>query len=137
MKTLVDGRPGKVVFIEDLVKACGVEDVRIIDPYNLGEMIQALKEGDKVNRAGDGGISVIIARHPCLMNHDALKGQRAYTVEITDDCTACKICHRDFECPAIEPDPESGRARIDRNLCSGCGVCVDVCPKGAIKKHGA
>ena len=137
MGMLADGRPGKVVLIEDLVKACGVKDVKIIDPYNLGEMIQALKEGDRLNRSDDGGISVIIARHPCLMSQDALKGQRTYAMEITDDCTACKICHRDFECPAIEPDSESGKARIDRNLCSGCGVCVDVCPKGAIKRSMA
>jgi indolepyruvate ferredoxin oxidoreductase alpha subunit len=70
------------------------------------------------------------------MSDDALKDSQSYSMEITDDCAACKIC-QDFECPAIEPDPDSGKARIDRNLCSGCGVCVDVCPKGAIKKHGA
>jgi indolepyruvate ferredoxin oxidoreductase alpha subunit len=133
-ETLADGRPGKAISMEDLVKACGVEDLKIIDPYNIGEMVQALKEGDHINRSGDGGISVIIARHPCLMSPDALKRQPSYSMDITEDCAGCKICYRDFECPAIEPDPESGKARIDPNLCSGCGVCVDVCPKGAIKR---
>lgn len=134
MNVLADGRPAKAVLIEDLVKACGVEYLKIIDPYRFGDMMQAIKEADQFTRSESGGVSVIIARHPCLMSPGTLKGQTSYAMEITEDCVDCGICHRDFECPAISPDPESEKSRIDRNLCSGCGVCVDICPKGAIKK---
>ena len=133
LERLADGRKGKAVPIEDLVKASGVRDVKVIDPYRLEEMTRAIKEADKATRSEDGGISVIISRHPCLMSAGARKGQKAYSMEITDDCIACEVCFRDFECPAISPDPKSGMARIDRNTCSGCGVCVQVCPQEAIK----
>jgi len=86
-----------------------------------------------VARSEDGGVSVIISRHPCLMTAGVLKGQTRYSMEVTDDCVACGICHETFECPAIGPDSGSEKARIDPSLCSGCGVCVDVCPQQAIK----
>jgi indolepyruvate ferredoxin oxidoreductase alpha subunit len=133
MEVLADGRKGKPVPIEDLVKACGVKEVRVVDPYRLEEMIKAVKEADGAARSEDGGVCVIISRHPCLMTAGVLKGQTRYSMEISDDCANCGICHEKFECPAIGPDPGSEKARIDLSLCSGCGVCVDVCPKQAIK----
>jgi heterodisulfide reductase subunit A len=41
-------------------------------------------------------------------------------------------------CPyeAITYDDKEKRANINEVLCTGCGVCVSVCPSGAIKsKH--
>lgn len=131
---LADGQPGKTVAVEDLVKASGVESLRVIDPYDIGEMTRAIKEADQISRSPNGGISVIIARHPCLMDPGPGKKQKSYRMEVNEDCILCQVCYRDFECPAIGPDPESGRARIDPNLCSGCGVCAAVCPQEAIKK---
>jgi indolepyruvate ferredoxin oxidoreductase alpha subunit len=133
MEVLADGRKGKPVPIEDLVKACGVKEVRVVDPYRLEEMIKAVKEADGAARSEDGGVCVIISRHPCLMTAGVLKGQTRYSMEISDDCVGCGICHEKFECPAIGPDAVSEKSRIDPSLCSGCGVCVDVCPKQAIK----
>jgi indolepyruvate ferredoxin oxidoreductase alpha subunit len=133
LELLADGRKGKVVALEDLVKASGVQQLRILDPYHLEEMTLAIKEADKEIRSEHGGVSVIISRHPCLMSPGVAKQQPSYRMEITDDCMACEICFQDFECPAISLDQESGRAKIDPNLCSGCGVCVQVCPQGAIK----
>lgn len=131
---LADGRQGKAVSIEDLVRASGVQSLKVIDPYQLIEMTQAIKEADQATRSENGGIFVIIARHPCLMNAGAREIQDSYQVEVTEDCVACEICYRDFECPAIGPDRDSGVARIDQNLCAGCGVCSNVCPQGAIRK---
>src|SRR4030042_2044587 len=133
LEFLADGRRGKAVAIEDLVRASGVPSLTIIDPYQLGEITRAIKEADKVTRSENGGISVIISRTPCLMTPGAGKKQQSYGMQITEDCIACEICFRDFECPAIGLDQESGRARIDPNLCSGCGVCAQVCPQEAIK----
>ncbi len=135
LERLADGRQGKAVALEDLVRACGAQNLTIIDPYQLEEMTRIIKQADRATRSENGGVSVIIARHPCLMNPGAGLKQKSYDMEITDDCIACEVCFRDFECPAIGPDPQSGMARIDKNLCSGCGVCVQVCPQGAIQKQ--
>ncbi|MBM4331409.1 MAG: indolepyruvate ferredoxin oxidoreductase subunit alpha [Deltaproteobacteria bacterium] len=137
LEMLADGRTGKAVAIEEIVRASGVQNLTILDPYQLESMIQAVKEADKVTRSEDGGISVIISRHPCLMNLSPGQKQKSYGLEITGDCIACEICYRDFECPAISLNPQSGMARIDQNLCSGCGVCVQVCPQNAIKNNNS
>jgi indolepyruvate ferredoxin oxidoreductase alpha subunit len=134
---LADGRQGKAIPVEDLVKASGVESLKVVDPYDVEEMMKVLREADRTTRSEDGGVAVIITRHPCLMTPGVVKSQKAYSMEITPDCVACETCYRDFECPAIGADPESGIAKIDYTLCSGCGVCVDVCPKGAIVKREA
>jgi len=129
---LADGRQGKAIPIEDLVRGSGVEHLTVVDPYSLEEMVRAIQEADKVCRSQNGGISVIIARHPCLMNLGA-EQRKGGRVEVTEDCIACQVCFQDFECPAISPDPNTGTATIDPTLCSACGVCIQVCPQGAIK----
>jgi len=43
----------------------------------------------------------------------------------------CMACVREFACPAIQL--RGGRVVIDEGLCTGCGVCVQVCPAGAIR----
>jgi indolepyruvate ferredoxin oxidoreductase alpha subunit len=47
-------------------------------------------------------------------------------------CTGCGTCVR-FGCPAIEFSDE--KARIN-DLCSGCAVCAQLCPVGAIVREG-
>jgi len=49
------------VKIENIVKACGVENLKIIDPVKQKEFIQTVQEFLKKDK-----VSVIIARHPCV-----------------------------------------------------------------------
>ena len=39
-----------------------------------------------------------------------------------------------FACPAMYV--EDGKFYIDKNLCTGCGVCAQVCPNKAIRPIG-
>jgi indolepyruvate ferredoxin oxidoreductase alpha subunit len=96
-----------------------------------------VKEADRVARSENGGVSVIIARHPCLVSPGAMEKQKTFRMEVTEDCVECQVCIKDFECPAMILDETSNKAKIDPNLCSGCGVCVDLCSTGAIKRKGA
>ncbi len=127
-----DQSAGKRVPLEDLVKGCGVGWLRVIDPYDVRNMVEVLKEADKYTRREDGGIAVIIARHPCLINYpESLKGKKV-RVKITEECNGCGYCLEFFECPALKMDDEEKRVEIDRGLCVDCGVCVNSCLKGAI-----
>ncbi len=137
MEALVDGRKGKAVSMEKLIKASGVKSLSVVDPYSLKDMTRALKEADKVCRSEEGGLAAIITRHPCLMNLGVEKKRKKEVVKIGDDCIGCRICLDDFECPAMEPDLDTGLARIDQTVCSACGVCIQVCPQNAIKNRSA
>lgn len=53
-------------------------------------------------------------------------------MEVTEDCIGCRHCLDDFECPALLFDDATGRVDIDQVRCIGCGVCIHVCPEGAI-----
>ncbi|RLA98990.1 MAG: indolepyruvate oxidoreductase [Deltaproteobacteria bacterium] len=122
--------PGKRVEIEDLVSACGVDFMRVVDPYRVPELIQTIKEADRFAREGRG-VAVVIARAPCLIYGKREREQGE--VIIADDCTHCGLCTEKFECPALVKGPE-GRPRIDRALCTNCGLCLFVCPQGAIRR---
>lgn len=130
---LADGRKSKIIAIEDLVRACGVKYLQIVDPYHLEEIISALKEAEAASRREEGGVAVIIARHPCLRTPGAKPSFREY-VEISADCVGCEICLNEWECPAIIKDKDSGLPIIDQNLCVGCAICLQVCPQQAIEK---
>ncbi|MFC2171868.1 thiamine pyrophosphate-dependent enzyme, partial [Acidobacteriota bacterium] len=59
-----DRQQVKQVPLEELVKGCGVTWCKTIDPYHIDELIDLLKQADDYTRQPDGGIAVIIARHP-------------------------------------------------------------------------
>ena len=122
----------KKVSINKVVEACGVEFVREEDPYNLKNFIELLKEAREYVRAPSGGIAVVIAKHPCLMDRDYRQRMTKLQVRITDKCKSCHYCIDNFECPALVEVPDEDRVTIDYSICTGCGVCVSVCPRKAI-----
>ena len=127
-----DGSEGKKVSLEELIKGCGVKWIETIDPYDVQNLIKLLKEARHYTQRSDGGIAVIIARHPCLIRYPDVWKEHPVKVEITGDCDGCRYCVDYFECPALYLSDEKDRVEIDRNLCVDCGVCIHACPKGAI-----
>jgi indolepyruvate ferredoxin oxidoreductase alpha subunit len=110
------------VDIPALVKAVGVKHVRIVDPFDLKALEQALKE-----EAAREELSVVIAKRPCVLLNK--KGGDASCV-ITDKCRSCGMCLK-LGCPAIVKTDNG--MQIDTSLCTACGLCAGVCAFGAIE----
>jgi len=102
------------------------------DPYNLEAFRDALKEAGAHTRSEEGGVAVVIAKRPCLMDRRHATPGPKVRVLVTDKCKGCDFCVKQFECPALQPRGEKEPIRIDDELCSGCGVCIHVCPHGAL-----
>jgi len=119
------GEPTVRVSLECLARALGAGLVETIDPYDLEKAVESFE------RARDyPGLSVIVARQPCVIKARRSGGaSRSFAVS-EDECAGCRICV-DFGCPAIEFQGE--KARINA-LCSGCGVCARICPSDAIRE---
>ncbi|MEM0449722.1 MAG: 4Fe-4S binding protein [Methanomassiliicoccales archaeon] len=52
-----------------------------------------------------------------------------------DKCVGCEKCVREGVCYVSAIFIKEGKARIELNLCKGCGRCVEICPKQAIEMH--
>jgi len=127
-----DGSKGKAVSLERVVAGCGVDFIKVVDPYDIQAMTQLMKEATAYVNSSTGGIAVLIARHPCVIAYPKEAITETKRVRVTDDCTECNFCLERFECPALYHDEELGRTNINQALCVRCGVCLQVCPKGAI-----
>lgn len=120
----IKGDPAAAVNLEDLCHAIGIHRVRVVDPYNLKECDEVLKEELAADEA-----SVIISRRPCVLLK-YVKPKPPVKVD-TDKCVSCKMCMK-LGCPAISM--KQGKAHIDFTQCVGCGVCEQLCKVGAIQK---
>ena len=123
-----DGTSGSGLQLDKLLEGCGVTYIKTIDSYDVQGIISTLKDADAYTRSQNGGIAVIISKHPCLIGS---KHKKTITVTVGENCTGCRYCITNFECPALVH--ESKKVFINPVLCSGCGVCVHVCPVHAIK----
>ena len=120
----IRGEETKQVNLITLCKGIGVEHVVVADPFDLKNFEEVVKE--EVEREEP---SVIIAQRPC-----ALLKKVKYTghCKTDDNCKKCKMCLK-LGCPAISW--KDGAVCIDPTQCNGCGLCVNLCPFGAIKKE--
>jgi indolepyruvate ferredoxin oxidoreductase alpha subunit len=129
----VDGRKGNAIALETIVKGCGVTYLKVVDPYDVKNTIDEIKAAHEWALSPGGGIAVIIARHPCVIGLRDQALTETFEVIVTDECDDCGLCHLRFECPAMKRDPEKKKNWIDPVLCSGCGVCLHICPKDAVQ----
>ena len=118
----IKGDPAAKIDLEALCRALGIKRVRVVDPYNIKETEQAVKEETAAKEP-----SVIISRRPCaLLKYVKHRGPIAVDRE---RCRACRACMK-IGCPAISM--KEGKACIDATLCTGCGVCSQLCAFNAI-----
>ena len=117
------GAKTQAVELESLVKGCGVRDVTVVDAFDLKTIESNIKQAVANNEP-----SVIIVRGSCPL-HTRAKST-PYKVD-EDECIGCFDC-LDVGCPAISILEDE--AVIDSEACTGCGVCAQICPQGAISE---
>jgi len=111
------GDPCSKIDLEALCKSVGINSVRVVDPYNLAECDTVIKEELQKEEP-----SVIISRRPCALLKYV---KHAGPIKVnTDKCIGCKSCMR-IGCPAVSVI--DGKVKIDNTLCTGCGVCAQMC----------
>ena len=120
----IKGEETKQVNLIALCKSIGVEHVVVADPFDVKEFEKVVKQETQREEP-----SVIIAQRPC-----ALLKTVKYTghCKINDKCRNCKMCMK-LGCPAITVKDD--KVVIDSTQCNGCGLCINVCPFGAIEKE--
>ena len=118
----IKGDPAAKINLEALCRACGINRVRVVDPYKMSEVEAAVREELAAEEP-----SVIISRRPCALlkyvkHNPPLKVDAA-------KCVGCKMCLK-IGCPAISI--HNGKCVIDHTQCVGCGICKEMCRPGAI-----
>ena len=126
------GEPTVAVDIEAVCRALGVR-VEVTDPFDLQGTTRKLLN----LMADEGGVRVLISRRKCQLVR-AREEKAAYRMRVDsqrclgESCGCNRLCTRVFQCPGLAWDSAGGVARIDEVVCSGCGVCADICPASAI-----
>ncbi len=117
------GDPCTKIDLETLCRAVGIRRVRVVDPYDLAQCDAAIKEETAADEP-----SVIISRRPCaLLKY--VKHKKPIIAD-SDKCVGCKACMK-IGCPAISIIDK--KAHIDNTLCTGCGVCAQLCKFDALQ----
>lgn len=122
-------QPTNKLDIPALVQAIGVKNLRVVDPLNIIELEEALKEELARREA-----SVIICKRPCVLLPTTAKPDHEIYID-PDTCTGCKSCIR-VGCTGLTFLEEEKIAQITDN-CIACGLCEQVCKFEAIKPKEA
>jgi len=132
----LQGMPTKIVDIPALVKAIGIDHIKVVNPLNLDEMKGAFDWAFELDEP-----SVIITRWPCVLKKHSDFDKEEFgdymgLCEVEEEkCIGCKMCIK-TGCPALQFNKETKKVKIDKVQCVGCEVCLQVCPVNAIAKVG-
>ena len=120
------GSVSKAIDIADIARSCGVGFVKAIDTDSLESCLEGAKEAMKFE-----GSAVIVFKGKCV---GITKSDKRYNIE-SEDCTGCGFCVKQLGCPALFLPAGEDKPFI-QGSCSGCGLCAQICPSGAIRIRG-
>ena len=116
------------VNMEQVLRGIGVKTVETVNPLCYTEAVETV-----ARVAEEPGVKAIIFKYPCIaMASDQAKHLREVGPAsiLSEKCIQCKKCIRELGCPALIL--KDGKVAIDETLCTGCGLCKQICPTGAI-----
>jgi len=115
----LNGYPAAQLSYKDLAKAIGIKNVSEINPFNIKELEERIKE--YINKKEP---ALIITKSPCVLitkkrNYKEIKF-------ISEKCKGCKICLT-CGCPALSFDDINNKIIKTDLLCNKCGLCTNLC----------
>jgi indolepyruvate ferredoxin oxidoreductase alpha subunit len=129
------GDEAPVIGLKAICEVFGAR-VEVVDPFDVATTVETLLR----LLQDEKGVKVLILRRECALV-SAKHQKRLYKVEVDterclgENCGCNRLCTRLFICPGLMWDKEAGKARIDEAICTGCGVCAEICPAMAIQKE--
>jgi len=137
--TLRGEKAHRINFVE-LGRALGIENPRKLNPWNLEETENVIKEELEKDEP-----SLVISEGPCALLRRAIKKYNKPLSVDSTKCIGCKACVN-LGCPAIsyqlvegemamtaDGKKRKGISHIEESLCPGCHLCYQVCKFGAIQ----
>ncbi|MBP5602659.1 MAG: 4Fe-4S binding protein [Treponema sp.] len=125
------------ISIEKILQAIGVSPVITVNPFDQKAAVEAVKTTSEAP-----GVSAIIFKAPCIAIAQKVGWEKPHALTVdTTKCIGCRKCINELGCPAlsltvVEPVETTTNNKclveIDKSLCTGCGLCSQVCPVGAI-----
>lgn len=122
-KNLMDDITSRVDLVK-VLEGIGVSKIAVVDPLNLDEAVKTVRECAELD-----GVKAIVFKSPCIA---VAKSAKKMTAD--ENCIMCETCVNEIGCPALSAASES--ISIDPTLCTGCGLCAQICPVNAIKPVG-
>jgi indolepyruvate ferredoxin oxidoreductase alpha subunit len=124
------GEAAPALKIEDIARACGVQFVEVVDPFDLKKAIDTFERAIRFE-----GPALVVSRRVCTMIEQKEKRRKGepiipYRVDQEKCSEKCETCITLLGCPAIIR--EGSKTIIDGSLCDGCGLCAQICPYKAI-----
>lgn len=111
--------------IEAVLRGIGITTVETVNPLDHKAAVFCVK------RTADlPGVKAIIFKSPCI----AIDKPEAPLFVEEESCISCKKCIRELGCPALVI--QNNKITIDASLCTGCTLCAQLCPTGAIQTTG-
>ena len=115
-----DGSQGPDLDIKRLCDGIGVRCITV-DALDHRALRAALER-----ELAASGLGVLVASAPCAL---AVRGAKTAVTVDAERCNLCGLC-LDIGCPALAPGDD---AMIIDSVCTGCGTCVSVCRRDALR----
>ena len=123
------------ISIEKILEGIGVSPIIQVNPFDQKAAVEAVQKASEAP-----GVSAIIFKAPCIAIAQKVGWEKPHALTVNaDKCIGCRKCINELGCPALSVSTKTNAkgkqlVEIDKSLCTGCSLCSQVCPIGAINE---